>query len=92
MDIEAQTSTLAFDHFSKTAEVEGELVDVIVDRNVELVDVDGNVRHYAAIVYAKSGCLPEWDAGARLETCDVVLYLRQLLSDDGYIQIIEASQ
>jgi hypothetical protein len=93
MDIAQLASHASFDMFSEQAEINGELVEAIIDRNVEVVDVDGNVRQLAAVVHVKKvSCgFPEWVPGDLLEADSGNVRLRQVITDDGFIQRIEAS-
>jgi len=90
--IETLVSQEAFHEFCELAEINNYCgVEVVIDRSVDVVDADGNVRHVAALVHALKDGLPEWQSGDLLEVASGNVKLRQVISDDGYIQRIEAT-
>lgn len=90
MSIEQTFSHAALDLFAVDATLNGVAVKVIIDRNVEIADTDGNVRHIGMIVNAKTGTLPVWNTNDVLTSENGNLRLNQLIEDDGFIQKIEA--
>jgi len=94
LNFESTVSATSFALFSELGELNGELIDVIIDRSVDVVDDQGNVRRVAALVHvAKNQCgnFPAWDSGDLLEADSGNVRLRQVIVDDGFIQRIEAS-
>lgn len=90
--LEALATREAFEVFAELAEINNyQDVMVIIDRSVDVVDGDGNVRHVAALVHALKDGLPEWESGDLLEAVSGNVKLRQVLTDDGYRQQIEAT-
>lgn len=88
---EEDISTASFAAFAIAGELEDTDITVIIDRNVEIVDSEGNVRFFGALVHVLKSEIPEWTSGALLETGDGNFRLRQVVADDGYIQKIDAS-
>jgi hypothetical protein len=90
--IESLASRESFLEFSKLGAINSVPdVEVIIDRSVDVVDGDGNVRHVAALVHVIKSEFPDWDPGDLLEAESGNVKLRQVITDDGYIQRIEAT-
>lgn len=93
---EQMISKAAFDLFHDDSDpalspvLNGVPVAVIIDRSVEVVDEEGNVRQLAALVQALKGSLPAWVANDLLTAPSGNVRLLQTIADDGYVVQIEA--
>lgn len=90
MDIAQLASTASFSVFAEAATLNTVAVSVIIDRSVEVVDEDGNVRQLAALVHAVKGTLPAWVANDLLTAASGNVRLMQTIADDGFIVQLEA--
>jgi hypothetical protein len=90
MSFESEVSSVALSAFSEPATLNSTAVSVLIDRSVEVVDADGNVRQMAALVHAIKGSLPAWEANDLLTSASGNVRLLQVISDDGYVVQIEA--
>jgi hypothetical protein len=87
----ASVSLAAFSVFSEAASLAGVSVQIILDRSVEVIDEDGNVKRLAGLIHASKADFPSWARGAVLVTSAGNFTLRELIVDDGYILQIEVS-
>lgn len=90
MSFEEDVSKAAFDAFATASTLEGTATASIIDRNVETVDSDGNLRRHVALVHFWKATLPEWDTNDVLVAEAGNFKLDQIEQDDGYIVKISA--
>jgi hypothetical protein len=88
---EKDLSEATFAAFSIPADLDGEDIEVIIERSIEVMDSQGNSRFVDALVHVKKDGMPAWDSGDTIESGDGDFILNQVISDDGYIQKIAAS-
>lgn len=89
---EEDISAATFAAFAVPAQLAGEDVDIIVERNVEVIDGEGNIRFFGALVHMLKSSMPDWDTGALVTSDDEGNFnLYQVAVDDGYIVKIDAA-
>ncbi len=90
MTFESELSRAALAAFAEPCVLNATAVDLLIDRSVEYVDENGNVRQIAALVHAYKADLPAWDSGDSVTADSGNVQLMQIVYDDSHIVRIEA--
>jgi len=92
MNLDAQTSTIAFRAFSATCSIAGTAAECVIDRNVEVYDENGQVigKTITADLLAADAAAAEY--GDTLIVGDDTFTFGRKLADDGFIQRYEVHE
>ncbi|KAA9133460.1 hypothetical protein F3N42_03665 [Marinihelvus fidelis] len=86
--MEAATSYAAFDACAVDATLAGSPVTVVLDRDVELQDVNGDISGRVTTADFKTNVVTSWTEGQLLTVGSENFRLAEEIANDGYIMSI----